>query len=198
MYNEIDLINKIKNENSSDALKELVARHSGICSNVFKNHNNFDGALYDYHDFMADRFKIVYDTAQTFKLNKNTKFSTYLHNRIRYYAQNKLKKLIENKEYNVEPSVASDLYEKQLDLSDFDYKKFDLEEINDILESLGDKRICKIFELRYIKDYGWRKIGEELSLSHERVRKIHNNTLEYLKTKLNKYSKSDNILSYKK
>ena len=64
--------------------------------------------------------------------------------------------------------------------------------MHNILNYISDKRIAKIFKLRYSeknKKMPWSKIAKSLKISTQTAINLHNKTLKVLKFKL----KSDNL-----
>ena len=90
---DIDLINKVKKESNSDALKELENRHTGIFNQMVKKYYKH---LIDFganpDDIINDKLFVIYKSALNFNPDKNVKFSTWLGNQARYYCLNCINK----------------------------------------------------------------------------------------------------------
>jgi DNA-directed RNA polymerase specialized sigma subunit len=77
----------------------------------------------------------------------------------------------------------------------FDKEKIEL--ILDILNQMKDKRMSKIFKLRYFnktnKVLSWNAIGKKLKISTQTAINIHNKALKLINTKLNSQNCFDKI-----
>ena len=185
---DMDLINNVKEKDCNDSLKELIAKHSGLCGSMFKKFSAssayFSGV--SMSDFLQDKDLLIYQAAKEFDHNRGVKFGTFLGNKVKYHC---LKKITHNSKY---VSCEDDTIEFMMqDQSKHDFSVRMQEEaayIMSILEKLKDKRIKQIFKLRYFspqkKDRGWCAIGGKLHLSYQAVINLHHRALEFLKTKI--------------
>jgi len=73
---DIELINKVKEEKDSQALSELVNRHTGIYFSVVQGFSGSDKIQVE--DIKEDRMYNIYKWALSFKPEKHMKFSTYV------------------------------------------------------------------------------------------------------------------------
>lgn len=193
-HDDSKLISNIKNDIcTDDCLKELEARHSGICHQMIrKYYNSFVQKGIDPNDVTNEKNYIIYQSVLNFDESKNVKFSTWLGNQMRYYCLNCI-----NKNKNVvffdNPTII-DMIDKKEFKTDEDLsgeKKY----IFNLISQLKDHRIKKIFELRYFtsnnkKLMSWSKIGKKLKISTQTAINLHNKTIDFLN---NKY-KSKNFL----
>lgn len=193
---EIKLIKNIqKNIKVTDSLKELESRHSGICHQMIKK---YQGALMstgiDYMDVSDEKKMLIYNSALKFDPSRNIKFSTWIGNQMKYLCLNslnkkgpaismdneKIKTIIETKQANC----------NMLDFTDqIDY-------IFEILNSLKDKRIYKIFKLRYFSEkklMSWHKIAKKMKFSTQTIINLHNKNIKILCNKLNNKNSIDKI-----
>ena len=138
-------------------------------------------------DVLNDKDYIIYQSAKSFEPDRNTKFSTWLGNQVRYYCLNKINK---NKKYvTTEDQELSFLVEKG-------DKKEDGRELKDylfnLLSKIKDKRIEKIFELRYFsqeeKRMTWTIISNKINVSSQTAINLHNKGLSILRKKMKKES----------
>lgn len=194
---DIDLINNIKNKNDSLALKELEARHSGICHQMIKRyyHNMVNSGI-DPEDIASDKLMVIYRSVLNYNPEKNVKFSTWLGNQMRYHCLNCLNKkgpllAMENDAIKniVEQNQKKNNYSESLikEKSDF---------IFSLLERTKDERILKIFKLRYFNDskhMAWNKIGKTLGISTQTAINLHNKGKRFIKNKLTSLNNSDII-----
>lgn len=194
---DIDLINKVKKKNDSFALKELEQRHSGICHQMIrKYYNNILTSGLDPEDLASDKLLVIYKSIINYNPDKNVKFSTWLGNQMRYHCLNcmnkkdptitmensTIKKIVENSQKN--EACADSIIKEKSDL------------VFSILERIKDKRIIKIFKLRYFneaKHMAWNKIGKKLKISTQTVINLHQKGKIFIKNKLTSINNSDII-----
>lgn len=182
MEEDLYLINKIKNDNDVNSIKELIDRHSGIYIDMVNKYipNTIEGV--NKEDIIQDKSFCIYDAALNFKENKNTKFSTYIGNLARWKCLN-----IYNKNIKFPQSCINDIFDEKIscssEISNLE-KKENIENIFKILDRIPDKRAKKIFKMRY-KDgkklTPWRKIAKKLDLSIQGCINIHNKNLTEIK-----------------
>lgn len=191
---DLELINKIKIENDSDALKELESKHSGIYNEIVKKyyHHLLNFGLNPV-DVLSDKLFVLYKSALSFNPEKNVKFSTWLGNQTRYYCLNCLNKkdpaiLMEEKD------LISAIEKKQkLSINDSIKTKEKNDLIFFLLNQIKDKRICKIFKLRYYKNLPWNKIGKQLKISTQTAINLHEKGRKLIKNKLTTINYNDII-----
>ena len=187
------LIKKIKN-GCSDSFNELISRHSNI---FYKTCNKYVSALFrlgiQKEDLYDNKNVIFYDCVNSFNKRKNIKFSTWLCNNTRFYCLNLInsrkriihfendgfQKIIENKPCE----------EKTKTEEDFTYAMF-------ILDSLKDKRIKKIFQLRYLdseRKNKWSKVASKLNVSVQTAINLHSKGIELLNKKFSSFEHPDTL-----
>lgn len=194
--NESQLIKKIKKDNCSESIKELENIHGGLCVKIIKKYiNQLNSKNFSIEDMLKDKTYVVYQSALSFDPKKNVKYSTWLGNQIRYFCLNTLNKNKnnlcldnENIRYLVEKKQIEE-NNTQMDQSKLDY-------IFDIIHNMKDKRIEKIFKMRYFdskKLNSWNTIGEKLHISTQTAINIHNKALEFLNKKITSKNLFDKI-----
>ena len=177
---DLDLINRIKNKRKiGESLQELIERHSGIYLDIvnsfMKNCNN--DSLKD--EIINDKDFAIYNSALKYDENRGTKFSTFLGNEAKWIclnAQNKNKKFVAMNDSNYELDKIKDETDKSKALLEEQI----LRDFNEELKKHPDKRIHKIFSMRYSgtkKLVPWRKISKEMKLSIQGCINIHNAAL---------------------
>ena len=194
---DIELINKIKINSDSLALKELELRHSGICHQMIKKYyNNMLNFGVDPEDVASEKLYIIYKSALNFDPTRKVKFSTWLGNQMRYHCLNSIN--AKNQDLNLEDSNLKFLIEKNqskaVDINE--YIKSQSEFIFDILSKMKDDRIFKIFKLRYFenkKPLAWSKIAKKMDLSTQTIINLHQKGKILLKNKLTSINNSDII-----
>ena len=175
-----DLINNIKNKNQiNESLQELIDRHSGIyieIVNSFLRSCNND-SLKD--DILKDKDLAIYDSAIKYNEEKGAKFSTFLGNEAKWACLNASNK---NKKYLELNDLSFDLEDIKCENQEHadHFKQQVLAEFNEHIKNHPDKRIQKIFSMRYSgnkKLTPWRKISKEMKLSIQGCINIHNSAL---------------------
>ena len=182
MEEDIHLINKVKKEQDTESLKELINKHSGIYVEMVNKYlpDSFEGVNKD--DVMDDKDFSIYNAAINFDANKNTKFSTYVGNLARWKCLN-----IYNKNIKYPKICINDNFEKNVSC-DSGIKSIEeqenLKQIFSIIENHPDKRVRTIFKMRYKngkKTTPWKKIAKKLDLSIQGCINIHNKHLTEIK-----------------
>lgn len=199
MESDLSLINKIKNDNDSDCLSELIERHSGVYQYVIDKFTKSSSSIIDRNTFMDDKLFVIYESAIEFDPTRNSKFSTFLANRARWRclnAINKKKKLnpvsMDTPLPNGNGTNASVIKHSDSSQtpSDFvsDFEVFDI--FYKMLEEESDERLKKIIDIRYNSGDNrlepWRKSAELLNLSIQGVINIHNKFIKKVNKEINK------------
>ena len=191
MESDLSLINKIKTENNSDSLSELIERHSGVYQYVVDKFSKSPNAIIDRDFFLEDKQFVIYESALQYDPSKNTKFSTFLANKTRWKCLNAISK---DKKYKpVSLEVLKDIKNDQNCLdnpSNFALAAEAIDIFNKMLDNEEDERIKKIIDIRYNTSNNkltpWRKAAEELGLSIQWVITIHNRFINKVKKQIQK------------
>ena len=183
----IDNIRKKSQPNES--LGELIDRHSGIYLDMVNAYSSTSSPFIDRNELIEDKNYKIYEAAIKFDKSKGAKFSTYLGNETKWlclntYNRNKRKPLVtvdfienikcgEDSVESISETIESDLFNKVLN----------------IINTHPDKRVGKIFNMRYIKGeknkvMPWKKIGKKLQLSIQGCINIHNSAVRYIQNEL--------------
>ena len=183
---DVQLVENIKNEKDvDDCLQELIERHTGIyldIVNKYTQHTNTSNKL----DLIDEKDYNIYQTALKYKSDKGTKFPTFLGNETKWICLNKQNKIKKEKKVAFDDISEIDLAQED------DGSKEKLEVFKKTIELAKqheDKRVEKIFEMRYItgeknKVMPWKKISEELNMSIQGCINIHNSAVEKFKIEL--------------
>lgn len=188
MADDLSLIKEIKKSNDENCIKELIAKHSGIYSQIV-NETISDQSNINKNDIMDDKNLFIYQKALKFDPSRNMKFSTYLGLEIKWKCLN-----MHNKAKNYE---YCDVGNETEHLVDKDYIKeyIDFETVNliyEMAEKNPDHRVRKIIQMRY-KDCKsnkltpWKKIAKKLKLSIQGTINIHNRFIKEIKSELKNY-----------
>lgn len=182
MEEDLQLISNVKTSNDEGSLKELINRHSGIYVEMVNKYlpDSMEGI--NKEDVLEDKDFCIYDAAIKFDETKNAKFSTYIGNLARWKCLN-----IYNKNIKFPQSSISEIYDKSVSCDSGLKNIEDQEELKNIfkiIESSKDKRVEKIFKMRYKngkKLTPWKKIAKKLDLSIQGCINIHNKHLTEIK-----------------
>lgn len=177
---DLELVNNIKkNKEVNESLQSLIDRHSGIyleIVNSFMRSCKNDSLKSDVID---DKDHAIYNSALKYDETKGTKFSTFLGNEAKWIclnAQNKNKKYTELTDYNYD----LDLLSEESTKVKINFENEILKDFNEEIKKHPDKRIHKIFNMRYSGDKKltpWRKISKVMNLSIQGCINIHNSAL---------------------
>lgn len=190
------LIHRVQKKNCEDSLKVLITRHSPICYKIYKKYiSSFNVKNIDINEVYQQKDYTIYKTIKSFKFDKETKFSTWLANQIRYQCLNTI-----NKKEDLVYMDHSDLQfiidkEKPKDYNNDKLNEL-REYINTLLEQLKDRRISKIFNMRYFEtgsNQTWTKIGKRMNMSTQNAINLHNKGVQILKNKLTSKDLFDKI-----
>ncbi len=195
-YCDNSLISKIQKDGNTDAAVEIINRHERIVYSVITKFCKRNPHL-NKEELLDDKYAIFQQAIRTYKKNKKAKFSSWLYLQARFYILNTHK--------NHDKSVS--LENKDIDYINTQNNIFQLcgqnikdntEYINNLLNQIPDKRIKKIFKMRYFDGRGnkvldWKTIGQNIGLSITRVISLHEEGRKILFKKINSTEKSDII-----
>lgn len=193
--NESQLLKKIKKFHCSDSVKALDELHSGLCVKIIRKYlGPLNSKNYSIEDLLKDKTYVVYQAALSFDSKKNIKYSSWLGNQIRYFCLNILNKNKNNLCLDNE-NIKYLVEKKQIEeINNSDPAKLDY--IFDIISNMKDKRIEKIFKMRYFdckKLKAWNEIGKELHISTQTAINIHNKAIKFLNKKITSKNYFDKI-----
>lgn len=190
---DLQLVKNIQsNKNAEPSLLKLIERHSGIYLDMINSYASPGNPFIDYNELIQDKDYKIYDAAMKFDSSKGTKFSTYLGNEAKWmclniYNKNKRKPIF-NSEFieNINPddNIKDETVNKSLD-------KDSLNKILKMIKNIPDKRVNKIFNMRYIigknnKVMPWKQIGASMNLSIQGCINIHNAAIKQIQKNLQK------------
>ena len=181
-----ELITKIRDNLCSDSFEELLSRHSNLYYKICQKYLPTLKQLgVPAEDVLNDVQFVFFKSINSFDPSKKTKFSTWLGNYSRY---NCLNYINEYKKHN---------FHEEADIessADFSYDPPDYESgetinyIYSILKNLKDKRIVKVYLLRYEtngdKKATWSEIAKEMDISTQTAINLHSRGRKFLKNKL--------------
>ena len=198
--NDHNLVKKVQKANCETSLVTLIKRHSALCYDIYKKYSPaLVASGLCVNEISKDKDFIVYKSALSFNPSKKVKFSTWLGNQVRYSCLNAINsnKLIptEDEQLDYFLSTRSTAATHQSDAST---SKDEVEYVFNILQQLKDKRVKKVFKLRYFGGEGnkkmpWALIAKELKISTQTAINLHERGKQILKKKSRCKNYMDNI-----
>ena len=140
-------------------------------------------------DLIADKDFVMFKAIRSYKPDRNTKFSTWLGNCTKYHCLTFLN--VNNKYVDVEDETIN-FYLTDKNKDDYDNEeklKDEKEYIFEILKKLKDKRISKVFKLRYFdkdvkkKKATWSNIASKINTSTQTAINLHQRGVRILNRK---------------
>jgi RNA polymerase sigma factor (sigma-70 family) len=194
--NDLELIQEVKCQNCSEAMKELETRHSGVCFSMIKKYYNaLSSTGLDPNEVAKEKDYVMYKSILNFDPSKNIKFSTWVGNQMRFHCLNSMNK--NNNSISMDNENIKNIIERKQCLETVrSINKDNYEYIFNILSQFKDKRIEEIFKMRYFSDkkvVSWSKIAKKLKISTQTVINLHNKALKFLKNKLESNQFQDTI-----
>ena len=187
------LVERIKLTNCEKSLGELIKRHSAICFKVIKRYaSTFYANNINVIDASSDKNLIIWNSAKSFNIDKNVKFSTWLANQVKYSCLNALNKKSKDRLVATEDEILDVLKEKTPEEDNNNLFEF----TDNILNQLRDKRIKQIFSMRYSNHHkkpSWCKVAEKLNVSTQTAINLHNRGIAVLRKKIGSEKFLDSI-----
>ena len=137
---------------------------------------------------------IIYKSVLTYNPDKKTKFSTWLGNFTRYYCLNAINS--QKKYVPMEDELLNSIREKETEEVDTSLTENEMQEyVVNILSSMKDERIKKVFMLRYFSDFNkkntWVEIGKKMKVSPQTAINLHNRGRLMIAKKINTHLFAD-------
>ena len=185
---DLQLVDNIKKDTKTeDCLQELIGRHTGIYLDIV-NKYTLNGNTTNRLDLIDEKDYNIYQAALKYEGDRGTKFPTFLGNETKWICLNKFNKRKKDPQLSIDDVRESDILHPKKEK----IKKEDLEVFSEAIKlskTHKDKRVEKIFEMRYItgeknKVMPWKKISEELDMSIQGCINIHNSVVEKFKIEL--------------
>jgi len=173
---------------TEQSLQELINRHSGIFLDIVTSFVPKGSATGCRQDLINDLEYYVYHASLKYDHTKKTKFSTFLGNEAKWACLNQYNK---NKKYLIADTDESRfMYENNLVSQEKPFvDESVLNKIFNIIDHHPDKRVQKIFKLRYVepkfnKLTPWKKVSKELKMSIQGCINIHNSAIKIIRKEL--------------
>ena len=194
------LIRKIKKNGCNESYKLLSGRHEKLFYKICQNYIPIASVKgFKKGDVLENKDFVIFKAILSYMYNKNCKFSTWLGNCTKYYCLSLINS--NNKFITSEEDVLKLITDNQAKeiFSDEDRNKNDKEYIFNILKGLKDKRIHKVFELRYFENFSekkkptWSFIAKKIKTSTQTAINLHQRGKEILKKKLKSTNYQDTV-----
>jgi hypothetical protein len=179
---DLFLIKKVKKYSDSDAYLELKRRNEKSYYKVCEKYAKKVPAL-KYFELVEDVDFLINKSIQTYNPKKKTKFNTWVHNYSRYHILNTIKHLNEVGHFIPTENTEIDILNNNNNKHFLDTNEDLKDHVFQFLKSAPDKRVIKLFELRFYGDKSqrkWKHIASELKLSCQQVLNIYNKYKELL------------------
>lgn len=169
---DCQLIKLIKKHNCNDSFKRLQDKHSKLFYSIC---NKFSKDL-SLDEVYKDKDFVMWKAVMSYKDTKGAKFSTWFGNYARYHCLNYIKS---NHKYVITDDDKMSHFFNTKSLDEFNNSKNhadDLDFAMSILKKLSDKRIFKIFKLRYMHDgpkLTWKQIAQKFDLTPQTIINLH-------------------------
>lgn len=188
---DIELINIIKEgeRSSSQAMTEIINRHSGIFIEMVNYFVPANSPYCSRQDMIEEKEFYIYKAVLKYDPNRGTKFSTHLGNEAKWLCLNSYNKA------KSKPIFFSSDQDYDKEISESPHKKLIEEEsfnkIVNIINEHPDERVKKIFQMRYIdgeknRVMPWKRISAHLNMSIQGCINIHNTAITKIKQKVSK------------
>ena len=179
------LAERIRRANCERSLIELIGRHSGLCFKIITRYaKSFYANNIDISEASTDKNLIIWNSAKSFSAEKNVKFSTWLANQVKYSCLNALNKKSKDRLIPMEDQILDTLNETQRE----DENDTLFEFTDNILSQLKDKRIKKIFSMRYSHNHKKPSlcvIADTMKVSTQTAINLHNKAIKIIRKKIN-------------
>ncbi len=182
---DLELINRVKQFSCDQSVTELIRRHSGICLKIFLRYaRTIAETGKSANDLFEDKDYVINLAVMSYDETKRIKFSTWLGNYARYYCLNYI-----NRQDNfvfLDETVLGSYHEKQTQQDYQNNQTYD--QVKHYLSQFKDKRIDRIFRLRYFngsnKLMSYKEIGKLLKCSPQTILNLHNKAKKIIAYKL--------------
>tara|TARA_R110000772_G_scaffold249530_2_gene363813 strand:- start:11330 stop:11953 length:624 start_codon:yes stop_codon:yes gene_type:complete len=188
------LVENIQDEEGDyrdDSINLLLNRHELLCMKMLNRYKHVisSGCQYQYDDLSSNLISIVYESSKSYKPGVS-KYATWLANQVRYKCLNTIKdesKVIHLDKFVDEESFNHITESLSIEKKEGNEFKEQSDQTLKILSKFKDKRIFKIFKLRYFEGdtiMKWSDVGRKVGLCSQAVKNLHDKSLKLLRSKL--------------
>lgn len=156
MLSDIELVQNIKNNiDTEESIKGLINYHAPLINKIaYKYVSPLFNSGSSIEEILKEKEYIIYKAALSFK-ERGVKFSSYLGSFTRWYCLNRINRS-EDWKHITESPLDHIAAKHPIDETTMEYVK-------NLLDNFEDKKVKKIFELRYFSDsrlMSWNKVGK--------------------------------------
>ena len=177
---DLDLISRIKKERDSQAVSELVNRHTGVYMTVINQYSSYPRFTHrtNVNDLRDDHTLNIYQWAQSYDPSRGMKFGTYVGQMTKFMCKGILTDGQESVEFDESISPSNDT-----SVTDVAEKDSDLTQIAEEVGGSDEPLFRRIFKLRFggVRQRSWRDIGKMVGLTHEGARKCYLKHIGFVK-----------------
>lgn len=166
---DIELVNRVKNENDSAALAELTNRHSGIYVKIASKYSGVSDKI-SLEELKEDKQYNIYEWIIKYDETKGMKLGTYIGQRTKFMCLNMLNNTPDKVSLDEIPDTVSFTPVSPIVTT----KQSAITDIQSKVNITNDK-FWEIFKARHAGDKPktWRQIGAEMGITHEWARQIY-------------------------
>ena len=194
------LVKRVKSTGCNDSFVVLSERHEKLYYKMCQKYMPVILAKgLRKEDVLSDKDFVMFKAIRSYKPNKNCKFSTWLGNCSKYHCLTFINK--DNRHIDVDDEVIN-LFLTDKSKEDYDNEtnlKDEKDFVFKILGKLRDKRISKVFHLRYFdknikkKKATWSVIANKINTSTQTAINLHQRGVNILNKKLRSKEIYDSI-----
>tara|TARA_Y100000593_G_C4246458_1_gene304946 strand:+ start:273 stop:863 length:591 start_codon:yes stop_codon:yes gene_type:complete len=185
MTTDIELIEKVKEDNCEDSLKTLIQRHAPLCFDICKKYAPaMVNRGLNTDDITDDKEFLIYKSVLSFNPDKKAKFSTWLGNQVRYHCLNCMNKnrLIPTEDAQMDYFINRDVeYVKDPIEDQVDY-------VVNLIKQIKDERVGRVIQVRYFenpnKKTPWSKVADKVGVSTQTAINLHNKAIKIIRRKI--------------
>lgn len=176
MIDDLELIERIKNNNDSNALVELSNRHSGIFYDTINKNLPFFSRTNSLDEIKERRDYFAFKAAESYDAEKGA-FSTWFSNQIRYACLSARTKEANSIFFETDEEIEQSYYDSNLEKRDL------INEISKFVDEKLKPKEKKVFNDRVFRGKSFTVISKELDLTPQAIQAIFAGTREKIKTK---------------
>lgn len=194
------LIRKVKKNGCNESYITLRDRHEKLFYKICQNYLPIARTKgIKNEDILEEKDHVMFKAISSYKNNKKCKFSTWLGNCTKYFCLGRIN--ANNRMVSSEDELLRTILDLRIkeEYTEEDKLKNDKEYIFNILDNLKDKRISRVFELRYFDDFKedskptWSFIAKKIGTSTQTAINLHQRGKGILAKKINSSEFQDKI-----
>ena len=194
------LVRRVKSTGCNESFLTLLERHEKLFYKICQIYIPIaETKGFNKADLLQEKNYVFFKAVKSYKPNKKTKFSTWLGNCTKYFCLtfiNSNNRHVDMEDDMIELCITNKNKEEH---GDENKLKYDKDYIFKILRQLKDKRVSKVFKLRYFdedkktKKATWSVIASKINTSTQTAINLHQRGVKILNTKLKSTEFNDKI-----